>query len=273
MDVGVAGRPSDAGPRSRPNCVDTKVDRLDLGASLLQTYGDGVCVGDETVAGCAADCQHGYLWADSFYTTILKFTPTGTEVASIPAAGELGAYGLAWDPVEQVLPGIMQTEVNEARGLTFAKAARHLMRQDPQVLVIGEIRDEETANIAVRAALTGHQVISTLHAGSCSGVLERLLVMCPDKYAVVASLALVFNQRLVRQLCEGCRGEGCQDCLDTGYNNRFPITEWALMDESMRAKVRDADAAAFLPAQALACLLYTSPSPRDGLLSRMPASA
>ncbi len=156
------------------------------------------------------------------------------------------------DPVEQVLPGIMQTEVNEARGLTFAKAARHLMRQDPQVLVIGEIRDEETANIAVRAALTGHQVISTLHAGSCSGVLERLLVMCPDKYAVVASLALVFNQRLVRQLCDGCAGKGCGSCLDTGYNNRLPITEWALMDESIRAKVRDAGAAAFQPVQPLA---------------------
>jgi len=155
------------------------------------------------------------------------------------------------DPVEQVLPGIMQTEVNEARGLTFAKAARHLMRQDPQVLVIGEIRDEETANIAVRAALTGHQVISTLHAGSCSGVLERLLVMCPDKYAVVASLALVFNQRLVRQLCERCSGKGCEDCLDTGYNNRLPITEWALMDESIRAKVREGGAAAFHPIDSL----------------------
>ncbi|MEC9071808.1 MAG: hypothetical protein VX938_05480, partial [Myxococcota bacterium] len=65
--------------------------------------GDGVCVGDETVNGCPADCQHGYLWADAGYDTILKFTPTGTEVASIPAAGSFGAYGLAWDPVEQVL--------------------------------------------------------------------------------------------------------------------------------------------------------------------------
>lgn len=74
------------------------------------------------------------------------------------------------DPVEQILPGIMQTEVSEARGLDFAKAARHLLRQDPQVLVIGEIPDEETANIAVRAALTGHLVISTPHAGSCAGV-------------------------------------------------------------------------------------------------------
>src|SRR5213078_1998525 len=102
------------------------------------------------------------------------------------------------DPVEQVVPGIMQTEVNEVLGLDFAKAARHLLRQDPQVLVIGEIRDEETVNIAVRAALTGHLVISTLHAGSCKGVFERLLVLCADHSAVAAAVELVLNQRLVR---------------------------------------------------------------------------
>ena len=89
----------------------------------------------------------------------------------------------------------MQTEVNETRGLTFAKAARHLLRQDPQVLVIGEIRDEETATLAVRAALTGHLMISTLHAGSCRSVLERLLVLCPDRHAVLPAAELILNQR------------------------------------------------------------------------------
>ena len=84
------------------------------------------------------------------------------------------------DPAKQIVTGVMQTEVNEARGLDFAKAARHLLRQDPQVLVIGEIRDEETATIAVRAALTGHLVISTLHAGTCHGVFERLGALCAD---------------------------------------------------------------------------------------------
>src|SRR5208282_2939661 len=110
------------------------------------------------------------------------------------------------DPAEQIIPAVMQTEVNEARGLTFAVAARHLLRQDPQVLVIGEIRDEETANIAVRAALTGHLIISTLHAGSCKGVFERLQTMCADRYAVAAVLGLVLNQRLIRRLCAKCDG-------------------------------------------------------------------
>jgi len=155
------------------------------------------------------------------------------------------------DPVEQVLPGMMQTEVNEARGLTFAKAARHLMRQDPQVLVIGEIRDEETANIAVRAALTGHQVISTLHAGSCSGVLERLMLMCPDNYAVFSSLALVANQRLVRRLCQNCKGRGCEDCLESGYKDRVPLLEWAKLDDEVRARIRKIGPAELKPSKSM----------------------
>ena len=138
------------------------------------------------------------------------------------------------DPVEQILPGIMQTEVNEARGLDFAKAARHLLRLDPQVLVIGEIRDEETARLAVRAALTGHLVIATLHAGSCQGVFERLQIMCADHSAIAASVELVLNQRLVRKLCRECRGQGCASCLDTGYRGRLPLVEWLCLDATSR---------------------------------------
>jgi general secretion pathway protein E len=143
------------------------------------------------------------------------------------------------DPVEQVIPGIMQTEINEARGLTFSKAARHLLRQDPQVLVIGEIRDEETANIAVRAALTGHMVISTIHAGSCQGVWERLLVMCQDQYAVVSVTDLVLNQRLIRRVCPSCHGQRCAACLQTGYKGCLPLVEWVRMEEALRHRVRD----------------------------------
>jgi len=141
------------------------------------------------------------------------------------------------DPAEQIIPGIMQTEVNEARGLDFAKAARHLMRQDPQVLVIGEVRDDETANIAVRAALTGHLVISTLHAGSCQGVFERLLVLCPDFSAVASSIDLVVNQRLIRRLCPECSGRGCERCLNTGYRGRLPLVEWLRSSDELRHRV------------------------------------
>ena len=125
---------------------------------------------------------------------------TTTIYACLRRLVELGGRHIITieDPVEQIVPGLMQTEVNEARGLSFAKAARHLLRQDPQVLVIGEVRDDETAEIVVRAALTGHLVISTLHAGSCSGVIERLQMMCSDSYAVASSMELILNQRLMR---------------------------------------------------------------------------
>ena len=151
------------------------------------------------------------------------------------------------DPAEQIIPGIMQTEINEARGLTFPVAARHLLRQDPQALVIGEIRDEETANIAVRAALTGHLVIATLHAGSCRGVFERLHVMCLDHSAVASSVELVVNQRLIRKLCPKCGGTGCEACLGTGYQGRVPVVEWLRTGDATRNAVRSGEFGALTP--------------------------
>ena len=155
------------------------------------------------------------------------------------------------DPVEQIVPGVMQTEVNEARGLDFARAARHLLRQDPQALVIGEIRDEETANIAVRAALTGHLVISTLHAGSCRGVLERLLVLCPDRSAIASATELILNQRLMRKVCTACAGAGCSTCLQTGYAGRLPLVEWLRVDHAIQARIRANDVTEVQPGHTL----------------------
>jgi type II secretory ATPase GspE/PulE/Tfp pilus assembly ATPase PilB-like protein len=178
------------------------------------------------------------------------------------------------DPAEQIVPGVMQTEICEARGLTFATAARHLLRQDPQVLVIGEMRDEETAAIAVRAALTGHLVISTLHAGSCQGVFERLLSLCPDHYSVFSAVELVLNQRLLRRLCPECSSSagaevtrpasndsqrlltssptgGCESCLHTGYRGRLPVVEWVRMDDALRQRLRAEGPAVVKPVQTL----------------------
>lgn len=178
---------------------------------------------------------------------------TTTIYACLRLLSELGGRHVITieDPVEQVLPGIMQTEVAEARGLTYAVAARHLLRQDPQVLVIGEIRDDETASLAVRAALTGHLVISTLHAGSCCGVFERLLVMCPDHYAVASGVALVLNQRLARRRCLACAGNGCDECLKTGYRGRLPLVEWCRLDDAARCALRRQGAETVRPAATL----------------------
>lgn len=155
------------------------------------------------------------------------------------------------DPVEQIVPGTMQTEVNEAIGLDFARAARHLLRQDPQVLILGEIRDETTAQLAIRAGLTGHLVISTLHAGSCRGVFERLLTMCADHSAVASAVELVLNQRLIRKVCTACDGSGCETCLHTGYCGRVPLIEWLRVDEAVREQIRHRELSGITPRQTL----------------------
>ena len=178
---------------------------------------------------------------------------TTTIYACLRYLTELGGRHIITveDPVEQIVPGTMQTEVNEAIGLDFARAARHLLRQDPQVLIIGEIRDEATAQLAVRAGLTGHLVISTLHAGSCRGVFERLLVMCADHSAVASAVEVVLNQRLIRKLCGACRGRGCETCLHTGYQGRVPLAEWLRVNETLREHIRRRELASLIPAQTL----------------------
>jgi len=178
---------------------------------------------------------------------------TTTIYACLRHLAELGGRHIITveDPVEQIIPGTMQTEVNEAGGLDFARAARHLLRQDPQVLILGEIRDEATAQLAVRAGLTGHLVISTLHAGSCRGVFERLLAMCADSSAVGSAVELVLNQRLIRKICSKCGGAGCETCLQTGYLGRVPVVESLRVDESAREKIRCGDVSTLAPAQPL----------------------
>jgi general secretion pathway protein E len=156
------------------------------------------------------------------------------------------------DPVEQIVDGITQTETNEVRGLTFAEAGKRLLRQDPQVLVIGEIRDPDTANLVARASLTGHLVISTLHAGSCLGVVDRMLEMSNDQYALTSGLSLVVNQRLLRRVCVKCSGEGCAACLGTGYRGRVPIAEWMALEAPQREAVRQGDLSALKPGCSLA---------------------
>jgi type II secretory ATPase GspE/PulE/Tfp pilus assembly ATPase PilB-like protein len=119
-------------------------------------------------------------------------------------------------------------------------------------LVLGEIRDDETANLAVRAGLTGHLVISTLHAGSCREVYERLALMCADRFAAASVTGLILNQRLVRCRCRACAGNGCADCLDTGYRGRAPLVEWVRVDEPTRDRLRAQGVSALVPATTLA---------------------
>jgi general secretion pathway protein E len=156
------------------------------------------------------------------------------------------------DPVEQVIEGVTQVPISAGGEMTFPVALRSLLRQDPEILMIGEIRDAETARIAVQAGLTGHLVLTTLHSGRPEAALLRLLEMGVEPYQVTSSVQAVVNQRLVRRLCDECRravGEsvfepvGCSACLETGYRGRLPVAELLRLDgELRRALLGGADA-------------------------------
>ena len=166
------------------------------------------------------------------------------------------------DPVEFNLPMISQAQINNTQDFTYPKALRSLMRQDPQVIMVGEIRDPETANIAVQAGLTGHLVISTIHSGLAVGVFARLINMDIEPFLLASSIIGVLGIRLIRKNCTYCaqpyepepgllklvppealatahfrRGTGCQECLQTGFHGRSAITELLVVDEVFRDAV------------------------------------
>ncbi len=163
------------------------------------------------------------------------------------------------DPVECHLPMICQAQINPAKEFTYPRALRSLMRQDPQVIMIGEIRDAETAAIAVQAGLTGHLVISTIHSGSTAGVFARLINMDIEPFLLASSVSGVLGLRLIRTNCPECklpcdpepsqlrlipaealevatfmRGAGCEACLGTGYSGRTALTEMLVVNEPLR---------------------------------------
>jgi len=170
------------------------------------------------------------------------------------------------DPVEYDIEGIMQVPVNEAVGMTFGKALRAFLRQDPDIIMVGEMRDLETAQIAIQASLTGHLVLSTLHTNDAPGAVTRLIDMGVEPFLISSSLMAVLAQRLVRTICKKCRtpfeptesqlallnlsphdigekvfyyGRGCSGCNDTGYRGRKGIFELLTVSEAIRLLINE----------------------------------
>lgn len=143
------------------------------------------------------------------------------------------------DPVERKIDGVTQVQISPHGEMTFAVALRSLLRQDPQVLMIGEIRDAQTAGICVQAGLTGHLLMSTLHSGSPSAAIMRLLEMGIEPYQLTSSLRAVVNQRLLRKTCKDCAGKGCKSCFGTGYKGRVLIAEMVELDGELRTCLLD----------------------------------
>jgi type II secretory ATPase GspE/PulE/Tfp pilus assembly ATPase PilB-like protein len=164
--------------------------------------------------------------------------------------------------VEFNLPMVSQTQIKPAAEFTYAVALRSIMRQDPEVIMVGEIRDPETAAIAVQAGLTGHLVISTIHSGVSSGAFTRLINMEIEPFMLASSILGVMGLRLVRRVCPNCaqpyepepsqlkvvpetqmeqaqfrKGAGCEQCLNTGYSGRLPVSELLVVGEPFREAV------------------------------------
>jgi len=168
------------------------------------------------------------------------------------------------DPVEYRLDGIIQMQVNPKRGLTFATGLRHIVRQDPDIIMVGEIRDRETADIAIRSAMTGHLVFSTLHTNDAAGAVTRLIDMGVEPFLLASSLEVVMAQRLVRRICQYCKesykptktllkslnnsveidsdvelyhGKGCNECMNSGMRGRTAIFELLRMTNQLREMI------------------------------------
>ena len=138
------------------------------------------------------------------------------------------------DPVEYQLPGVLQIPVNEQKGLSFARGLRSILRHDPDRIMVGEIRDPETAEIAVQSALTGHLVYTTVHANNAFDVIGRFTHMGVDPYNLVSALNAVLAQRLVRVFCTTCKSKGCAQCRGTGFRGRKAIGELLVLNDELR---------------------------------------
>ncbi len=221
-------------------------------------------------------CDHGI---------VLVTGPTGSGKSTTlyAALGEIDSRRMnvltLEDPIEYRLEGISQTQVSARRGMTFSSGLRHVLRQDPDIIMVGEIRDGETARMAIQSALTGHLVFSTLHTNDAAGAVARMLDLGVESYLLASSLLAVLAQRLVRRICPACktahapsatelaalhsagnglervselhRGAGCDECMGTGYRERIGVFELLTVSESVRELILHSGRASAVKAAAI----------------------
>ena len=251
VDVRVSTMPASSGERVVMRLLDKQAGRLKLDSlGMLET--------DLRVIRGIISKPHGIF-------LVTGPTGSGKTTTLYASLAELSANTIniltVEDPIEYNLPGIGQTQVNNKADMTFARGLRAMLRQDPDVVMVGEIRDLETAEIAVQASLTGHMVMSTLHTNTAVGAVTRLADMGVEPFLLSSSLVGVLAQRLVRTLCSDCKvarratpselrflGEaeatvyeanGCEKCGHSGYRGRTGIYEVVVVDEKMRQLIHD----------------------------------
>jgi len=241
VDVRVSTLPSAHGERAVLRLLDKTEARLTLEAVGMQ--GLVLAQLDQLIAQ-----PHGILLVTgptgsgkttSLYAALQRLDATRNNIMTVE------------DPIEYELPGVGQTQVNNKIDLNFAKALRAILRQDPDVIMIGEIRDHETAQIAIQASLTGHLVLATLHTNDAASAVNRLVDMGVEPFLLSSSLLGVLAQRLVRKRCTACHGAGCDACGQTGYAGRTGVFELLVASDDIRALIHQRSAEADLRATAL----------------------
>ena len=237
VDVRVSTLPTGHGERAVMRLLDKESGKLDL--QHLGMSQDVLSQFDKLIAQ-----PHGIVLVTgptgsgkttTLYAALSRLNTSRTNILTVE------------DPIEYELNGVGQTQVNPRIDMTFAKALRAILRQDPDIIMIGEIRDLETAQIAVQASLTGHLVLATLHTNDSAAAITRLLDMGIEPFLLSSSLLGVIAQRLVRKLCPHCKyqgGEnwnasGCDKCGHTGYQGRVGVYELLLTTEQIRAQIHN----------------------------------
>ena len=241
VDVRVSTLPSAHGERAVLRLLDKSEARLTLEAVGMQ--GQVLHQVDQLIGQ-----PHGILLVTgptgsgkttSLYAALQRLDATRNNIMTVE------------DPIEYELSGVGQTQVNAKIDLSFAKALRAILRQDPDVIMIGEIRDFETAQIAIQASLTGHLVLATLHTNDAASAVTRLTDMGVEPFLLSSSLLGVLAQRLVRKRCNNCHGAGCEACGQTGYAGRTGIFELLVASDEIRAQIHNRAAESELRATAL----------------------
>jgi type IV pilus assembly protein PilB len=251
----------------------TEIDKLDLSAHNLRLFTKGIA-GHSGVVLITGPTGSGK--TTTLYSALARLNNEDRNIITVE------------DPVEYQLHGINQVQVNAATGLSFARGLRTILRQDPDIVMVGEIRDLETAEIAIRAAMTGHLVLSTLHTNSAVSTITRLIDMGVEPFLIASAVNCVVGQRLVRRICPHCaetqrpseeekrlldkygfevetvrRGAGCAECGRSGYKGRLGIHEVLSLDDTFRSMVLDRKADSEYAAHADTIGLI--PMVRDGL--------
>ncbi|HYD62991.1 MAG TPA: type II secretion system ATPase GspE [Noviherbaspirillum sp.] len=237
VDVRVSTLPTGHGERAVLRLLDKEGGRMDLShlgmSPEVQKQFDNLISQPHGIVLVTGPTGSGK--TTTLYAALTKLNAPATNILTVE------------DPIEYELPGVGQTQVNARIDMTFAKALRAILRQDPDIIMIGEIRDLETAQIAVQASLTGHLVLATLHTNDSASAVTRLLDMGIEPFLLSSSLLGVVAQRLVRKLCPVCRRHdghqwhavGCDKCGNTGYQGRVGVYELLITTDEIRSQIHD----------------------------------